>query len=467
MNENENKSLKNNNQAPESSVNGPFEKVSKWMKESITLKLLSIGLLILLMLIPVEMVQDLIRDRMYNQNNVEAELRSDWANAQQLSGPVLTIPFDRIIRSTSGKSKGEIIDRKRLVAQFLPEELDFDVEIANKVRHRGIYNVSLYSADATISGSFAPADLDFGYDEIEVKWEESMLSLGISDSRGIQEQVNLTWDGNQIPFSPGNVRTKLFSNGVQCKVPLEADQRVRFQIPLNLNGSSSLNLLPLGKTTRAHLHGDWPDPKYQGAFLPDEHSNSEAGFDAVWKVLDLNRSFPQRFINDPENLHQSAFGMSLFIPVNEYKKNMRSAKYAVLFITLTFVCFFFIQMINGLRIHFIQYLLVGLALCLFYVVLLSVSEILGFDRAYLIAAISIILQVCLFVKAITKSAKVSWGMFVGMSVLYAFVYGIIQLEEMSLLIGSIGLFIILGAVMYLSRKMNLEKVSSASGEDEF
>lgn len=468
---NDNTPEKKQNQGSEysSTQASTFEKASTWIRESVTLKLLSIGLLILLMLIPVEMVQDLIRDRMYNQQDVEAELRSDWANSQMLSGPVLTVPFERIIRSTAGENKGDVIDRKTIIAQFLPDRLDFEVGIENKVRHRGIYSVSLYTANAEISGEFGELDFDFGYDEIDIKWEEAMISLGISDSRGIQEQIHVQWNSSKIDFTPGNVRTKLFQNGVQCKVPVEEGQAVRFSIPISLNGSSSLNFLPLGKTSTAHLSGDWPDPKYEGAFLPDEHSNDENGFDARWKVLDLNRSFPQRFIQTPENINESYFGMNLFIPVNEYKKNMRSAKYAVLFITLTFVCFFFIQLMNKIRIHFVQYLLVGLALCLFYVVLLSLSEILGFDVAYLIAATSIIIQVCLFVRAITKSNKVAFGMMSGMLVLYSFVYGIIQLEERSLLIGSIGLFIILGVIMYLSRKMNIENLNgnkAAEPQDE-
>ncbi|MGB0423802.1 MAG: cell envelope integrity protein CreD, partial [Flavobacteriales bacterium] len=339
-------------------------------------------------------------------------------------------------------------------ASFLPEELNIDGNLLPQKKHRGIYEVSVYSSELNLSGKFIEPDFDFGFDSIEVDMSKAQVVFGVTDSRGI-DQIELNSSIGKIPYTPGAGACELFTKGVHFKLDLTDNKELDFEIPLKLKGSYGFNMLPLGKSTKARLKGEWSDPKFQGAHLPDSHNidNELNTFEANWEVLDLNRSFPQKFLAANLQTNGEGFGVELHMPVSQYQKNMRAAKYAVLFIALTFLCFFFVQVIKKIKIHFVQYLLVGFALCLFYVLLLSFSEVIGFNYAYLIATLAVILQICLYIKSVTKNTRITLMLGGLLGLLYTFVFSIIQMEERSLLFGSIGLFIILGAIMYLSRSV--------------
>jgi inner membrane protein len=434
----------------------PFDRSVEWIKQSITLKLFAIGFLMLLLLIPLEMVQDLIWERERLQNQVVNDISSTWAKGQLLYGPILSIPYDEIavVENHLGENN-EVKVRK--TAHFLPEYLSIDGKLDSEKRHRGIYEVTVYSSQNKISGFFNQPDLSHWPGQKEVFWDQSTLSYGLSDLRGVQEIISIDWNSSNLSFNPGSELAPFLGNGVSVPVPLDisdSNKKYNFDISLELNGSGYLLVVPLGKETKVNLSGNWPDPKFSGAFLTDTSQVDATSFEAEWKILNLNRSFPQQFTAIPENIDQSAFGVELLIPVDEYQKNTRSAKYAILLISLTFIAFFFIQLLNKIRVHPIQYILVGLALCLFYLLLLSLSEHIGFYKAYLIAALAVILQITFYVKALLKSWKLSAWVFGIIGSLYAFIYIIIQEDEYSLLMGSIGLFLVLGLMMYLSRKVD-------------
>lgn len=445
----------NNDQISDGKMPSVWDRTSQWVKNSITLKILGIGFLLLLMLIPLEMVEDIIHERKRFQENTIQQVTDDWAQYQTITGPILMIPFNQLTYYKNAKTGETTASKTAHWASFLPEELNIEGELLPETRHRGIYEVSVYKSNIELEGKFIEPDFDFGFDSIEVDYSKAQVVFGVSDSRGIESQVQLQSSVGTTPYSPGVGACQVVERGVHFKVDLTGIKELEFKIPLQLKGSYGLNMLPLGKSTKAHISGNWADPKFRGAHLPDKHTieNELQTFDANWEVLDLNRSFPQKFLANNLQTNGESFGVELHMPLSQYQKNMRAAKYAVLFIALTFLCFFFVQVIKKIKIHFVQCLLVGFALCLFYVLLLSFSEVIGFNYAYLIATTAVILQIGFYIRAVTKSTKISLMLSSLLALLYTFVFSIIQMEERSLLFGSIGLFIILGAIMYLSRSV--------------
>ena len=228
---------------------------------------------------------------------------------------------------------------------------------------------------------------------------------------------------------------------------------------MNLNGSGQISFLPLGKSTSVKLSSTWKSPSFNGPFLPDEREVNEQGFNATWKILNLNRSYPQQWAGKNEKVAASAFGVKLFHPIDEYQQTMRSVKYAVLFITLTLVAFFLTEVINRVRVHPIQYLLIGSAICLFYLLLLSISEHSSFGLAYLVSSAASTGLVTLYSRSVLKSMPVSMTICGLMSFLYGFLYITLRLEDYALLIGSTGMFAVLAMVMYLTRKVDWYGVS--------
>ncbi len=433
-----------------------FEKVRQSIRNSVTLKLLGIGFIILLLMIPISMVEKLIWERKSFQDQAHNEITSSWGNQQAVKGLVLTIPYEvtSFIENLSDKTVEEFKQKK--YAHFLPEMLNIKGEMKDDHLNRGIYDVLVYESDLSINGHFIqPVYDDWLGDNKKVLWDEAFVSLGISDLRGVQENISMKWNGKDYHFDPGAENSGIITNGVSSLLSINPDtKKFSFSLDLTLRGSNGLSFIPLGKETNVDVQSTWPHPKFYGAFPTDSKEISDSGFNGKWKVLYLNRPFPQIFEGTPSGIDQSGFGVRLFEPINQYKKAERSAKYAILFIILTFITFFLIQIINSVKIHPIQFVFVGMGLCIFYVLLLSLSEHIGFDWAYLVAAAGIILEITLYVKSILASKKLTWLIFTLLSVLYIFIYTIIQLQDFSLLMGSIGLFLVLGAMMYLSRNID-------------
>ena len=239
----------------------------------------------------------------------------------------------------------------------------------------------------------------------------------------------------------------------------------QFKLSLNLKGSQLLYFTPVGKVTDINLSSDWPNPSFNGAFLPDKREISEKGFKANWNILHLNRNFPQIWTGSQHTISKSSFGIDLILPVDNYQKSYRSIRYAILFIGFTFLVFFFIEVLNKVFIHPVQYILVGVALIVFYTLLLSFSEHMKYNLAFIISALSTLLLIAGYVKAILKSSQLSLLISGILTVLYTFIFVIIQLQDYALLIGSIGIFIILGLVMYFSRKIDWYNLSLEEKKD--
>lgn len=408
-------------------------------------------------MIPTSMVKDLIHEREDVQLNAISEVSSKWGNGQTLTGPYIDIPFDRYIKRFNKKdSINEIVKIKEHL-YVLPEQLNITGQIAPEKRYRGIYEVVVYESDFNISGSFNPIDYkQFDIKKENIHFNKATLNLGISDLKGIEQQINLNWSNAQIPFDSGTSTNEITSTGIRARLGehLKDSTAFNFNLDLNLKGSQNINFIPVGKTTDVNLTSNWNTPSFTGTYLPDSRKVDENGFTAHWNILHLNRNYPQTWINSRHRVYESSFGTDLLLPVDNYKKSYRVARYASLFLVLTFMVFFFVEVLNKVFIHPIQYLLVGIALVVFYTLLLSFSEHIPFNWAYAVSAILTLGLISAYTTAILKSKPLGLMIFGILSIMYSFIFTIIQMEDYALLIGSIGVFTILCLVMYYSRKID-------------
>lgn len=420
--------------------------------ESLMVKTIVTGLLILAMLIPAVYVQNLVEERKQRQQEVVKEVSSKWANSQTIAGPYLLVPVTSYASTGNEASTSKLPVTKMMV--LLPTQLRVNGELKPELRRRGIYKVALYNSRLQLDGHFDLTAVKPVAGET-IEWAKAALCLGITDTRGISTQVAANWNGQPLAFDAGVPAGGLATMGLSQQVPItekELDRPVSFSIPLQLKGSESLMLLPLGKTTEWQLQSPWPSPSFTGKFLPTFTSDA-SGFKANWKVLHFNRDFPQVWKGETFKADAYGFGVSLLQPADHYAKTMRSVKYAILFIGLMFGFFFLLEILLGYRVHPVQYLLIGIALVVFYCLLLSIGEILTFNIAYALSTlgtVALITAYCRHLFGTIKNALLIGGFLGG---LYGFIYVLIQLEDTALLVGSIGLFVLLALAMQLSRRI--------------
>ena len=397
--------------------------------------------------IPTNLIREVIKERASRQKEAIEEVSSKWAGRQTITGPILMIPYN-------GISNGLTYQKK--YAWFMADQLDISSSVSPQKRHRGIYDVVVYEGDISISAKFNEIKFkEPNVPAVNLLWSEAKLLLQISDlSRGINEEIYIKWKDSSFICQPWAETTPNVGDALYAAVPLkeeDADTANIFTVKFSLHGSQQLMFSPAARETRIQLTGNWPDPSFTGIKIPETPNTSDTGIDVKWKYL--NRNNPMVWNDQFINLQPFAMGANLIIPVDGYDKTERSIKYALLCIILTFAAFFLIETIYKRNLHLIQYGLAGLALVLFYTLLLSISEYTGFNLAYLIAGIATIGLVTWFVGSIMKSSKLALFISFVLTVVYGYIFTIIQLQDYSLLMGSIGLFIALGIIMYFSRKM--------------
>ena len=440
-----------------------FEKLNNWLRNSISFKIFSVGFLALLMLIPTGMIQDLIRERQFRSEEAIQEINSKWAKSQFLIGPVISIPYYEEFLN----EKNEIKSTK-VYAHFLPKKLDYSGKLNSQKRKRGIYESVLYEADLSVNGKFENPDFAaLKIDAEDVLWDEALIAFGITDLRGINDQVSFSLNDTTIEMKPGVPVKNIMQSGISNTFDIRKFQQeggINFSAKVSVNGSENLQFFPIGETTEINLTSDWPHPSFNGSFLPDSHNITPQGFDANWKILQLNRNFPQQWTGSQYNISGSSFGLEMMLGVNQYQKNERSAKYGFLIIALTFLIFFFMEVINKRRIHPIQYLLVGFALSIFYTLLLSFSEKMDFGTSYLLSSIAVIGLITVYVHAFIKKIKFTSMLSGVLMLLFGFIFIILQLQDYALMFGSIGLFLILAVVMFTTRKIDWYKVNEEETE---
>ncbi len=439
--------------------NSFLEKINNWLKNSLSLKLITITFLMLILLIPASMIKSIITERQYLRESTISEVSQKWANRQNINGPVMTIP----LTYEEKVDKDEIRDYMKYL-HILPEDLQIDGTIDPTRLRRSIYEIVVYESALSIKGNFK---INKSIDKNNLKrinYDQAFITMGVSDLRGIQNQMKLQWNDTELEVEPGSKIPEIIRSGVTIALPDLSDlvdSTFDFGLDIDLQGSQNISFTPLGKTTDINISSEWPDPSFNGSFLPDERDVTEAGFSAQWKVLQLNRNYPQSWIGNDysNNIKSSSFGIDLILPLNDYLKSTRAAKYAAMTIALTFLIFFVIEILNHRKIHPFQYTLVGFALLLFYILLISISEHLNFNMAYFISSIIVVGMITLYSMSVFKKNKLSILLMAILSSLYGFVFTTMQLTEYALLMGSIGLAVILGLTMYFTKNINWYKLN--------
>lgn len=459
-----------------------LERFNQWIQESIMIKLFSIGFLILILLIPTAWIEDLIYERQHRADAVIEEVADKWSGSQKISGPILVIPFikDEVIdRGNEGKEIRERIEK----AFFLPENLEVKGDVRPEILHRGIFDAVVYQSSLKVEASFSRPDFSsIQVPDANVRWKDAYMIFGISDLRGISDNptfqsgdVALTAEpSNNIgvstrtertaPYTPtaydeANEPTALLSSGIITKLNWAGPESFKSDLAVNLNlkGSRRLDFVPAGKTTTVNLSGNWANPSFDGEFLPAKRDISDSTFSASWKVLHFNRPFSQQWAGANQELSGADFGVKLLIPVDQYQKSIRTSKYGVLIILLTFMALFLVEITQKIRIHPFQYILIGAALIIYYTLLLSFSEHVGYNVAYIIASLATVALIGLYSTTFFVNKKLVILFSILLVVFYAFIYVIILQQDFSLLLGSVGLFIIVGTLMYFSRRVKWYK----------
>jgi inner membrane protein len=428
-----------------------------WNRNRIVLKSFWIGFLMLILLIPTFLIINLVNERQDRQHEAVAEISSRWAGAQTVTGPVIGVPYLEAVSDNSGGSRPE----KRW-AYFLPGKLDITAHVAPERRYRGIYQAVVYTTELQTRCHFDSLHVEeLGLSRDKLIWSEAAVFFDLTDLKGLREEVNLHLEGRgsvaDLNLIPAKYSTEQFKNALSATLPgwvgAAADGPIDFRGTVQLKGTGNLSFVPAGRETKVEATSSWPDPSFTGSELPDLRTVRDSGFVADWRVLALNRNFPQQWSGHVFDLGQAGFGVNLIVPVDSYQQTTRCVKYAVLIILLTFTAFFLIEWVYQRQIHSLQYLLVGFALCLFYTLLLSFSEYIGFNGAYAVAAVATIGLITWYVGSMLRSGRMSAFICFQLTAQYGFVYTLIQLQDYALLMGSIGLFLTLALVMYFSRKI--------------
>lgn len=435
-----------------------MERISSRMRHSQTLRLLTVGLLVILLQIPVSMIGGQVSERQLRGSEAVEEVSSKWGRRQVLSGPVLVVPYT--LRSSVTDDAGRTTHSTQARnAYFLPQVLEVSGNVATEQRRRGIFAVTVYRLQATLSGSFTRPDFSsLGLQPHFVAWDRAQLVVGIADTRAIQRETAVIWAGAAAGFLPGTASFDAAPSGIHAVVAFPQDAAtVDFSLPLELHGSQGVYFTPFGQGTRVELQSNFPHPSFQGNWLPGDREIRGDGFTARWTIPFLGRSFPQAWTDQDDMsgpIEGSQFGVDFLNSVDHYRMVERSIKYASLFILLTFAALWLFEVRAGVRVHPIQFLMLGGALCLFYLLLLALSEHMAFGLAYALASVSVVGMVAAYGVVVLRGLGKALTVATAVALLYAYLYVLLVNEDYALLIGSIGLFAILGLIMYATRKVD-------------
>ncbi|HVT32928.1 MAG TPA: cell envelope integrity protein CreD [Rhodanobacteraceae bacterium] len=434
-----------------------------------TTKVLGIALLALLMLIPLAQVDGLVAERAGRAREASETIAQRWGAAQLIGPPMLVVPVvhEQVSeRWIDAKHRVSETSRTETREYLLAGRAAIEAKLAPDVRSYGIYESVVYLADVAIEGNFDAADLaSLAADGGIPQWDRAELRLPVADVRGIRRLSAVRLGGHESAFAAGTEAIgDVTTIGAAAPIdPASIGTAVPFSLSLTLAGTERFAALPLARDTRVHATSPWPNPGFDGAFLPAAHRVDGSGFEAKWQVLEVNRRFAQRWSGheSPGALAGSAFGITLTQPADTYQQNVRAGKYGVLFIALTFVAFFLFEVLRRLRVHPVQYLLIGLALCTFYVVLLALSEQIGFAPAYAVAAAAVALIVGGYSGAVFATRRAGAALGALLALIYALLYGLVVSEDYALLMGSLALLGAVAALMYLTRRVDWYALSTA------
>lgn len=430
-------------------------------------KTLMIGLLALLLLIPLTMIESKISERQMLQSQVQQDIARSASGPQTLIGPYLVISYKLREHSTTLDEKGE---EKTVITESGPHtklltphglKINGNADVEN--RSRGIYQARLFNLRSTVVGDFVVPQ-GYGIDKPvdDIIPQAAYFVMSVSDSRGIRNAPVLTLNGAEYEFAPGSVNP-VPGNGMH--VPLQSlaaaqSHSLDFNFALDLQGMTTLAVTPSGNNTEMSLKSAWPHPSFGGSYLPRTRTLDDHGFSAQWLVTNLAR-------NSASNNGQTqteTFSVDFIDPINIYMLSERAVKYGVMFVVLVFTAFFMFEVLQGLRIHPIQYLLVGLAMAMFFLLIISLSEHMPFFASYVVSGSACVALIGIYLAGVLSQRKPALAFSGGIALLYAVLYGVLQSEDNALLMGTLVMFAALAAVMLLTRRMNWYSLNEIVGQ---
>ncbi|MFO7659510.1 MAG: cell envelope integrity protein CreD [Candidatus Cloacimonadaceae bacterium] len=442
-------------------------------------KLILIGFLILVLMIPVFWIVTLVNERHNRSDSVMEEIASKWGAEQLISGPFISVPYYEAEELTDRDST----KRLKTVTRYLyltPDSLNITGSVESTTHRRSFFEVPGYKANISLGCSIPMSiDADVLPQEVVPDWKNALLIFDVKDNRGLKEltgiingqplifrqsynvlklsqiyQPDIESSENQrrLKYKYHSDNNELFFK-YEAKIPIQPQEPTKISLNLTLTGTQQLSFLASALKETINLSGDWPSPSFNGDILPDSREVTSQGFTSRWQTSYLNTGNKAYWTSKELNLHYSVLGVSFLMTVNSYQQSTRTLKYSILFLLLTFMTFYFAEITSRQRIHPIQYLMVGCSLIIFYLLLLSLSEHLGFGWSYLIAAAGVILQITLYCYTILRTRKFAVQTGGMLTALYVFLYILLQLEDIALLVGSISLFAMLGVAMYAVRNV--------------
>lgn len=386
-------------------------------------------LVALVLQIPILMVRGVVNDRKELSNEVESEVSNSWGGILSINSPELIVPYSNLTKK-DGKTFKEKTERK-----IQSSEITIDSDVDTEILHRSIYDVPVYRADMSISGKMSIDMTLFADRDGDIR-----LSLPVARAKGIEGRPVVTVAGKEYPFTvQGNALVAILPYDV-----VSAASELSYTIHIKSKGMDKVRFYPGGSIYTVNMKSDYPAPGFKGDYLPVERNVSDTGFDAKWIVTDLNTV----------SATGSYIDVELIVPASQYQQTERAMKYSFLIILLVFVAIYLVESITRCKINIVQYIVTGLSLCLFYLLLLSISEFLSFGLSYAIASAMTTGALGAYFYGFLKSkfALIFTG---AVAVLYVFIYVLLQMETGSLLAGTLALFLILSVIMYFTRRADL------------
>jgi inner membrane protein len=446
------------------------------MQKTLLYKCLIVGLLTFLLGIPLMMIESTIAERMARHEEAVRSIAADSVRDQTVIGPVLVLPYteeyeEELMTDAETKKTRTVKHSAARQKLVFPNELQINGAVDTDSRYRGIHKVLVYSGQYAVSGDFVlPAVDEIGHarPNSKIAVGKPFVAVAISDVRGIRNIPHINWGGKAIEFEQG-ADLAIMREGLHAPVELSNAKQggsVKFSFNLGLDGSERMRLAPVAKNNRVTLTSKWPHPQFSGQFLPSPKDRriDEHGFTATWNISALAANTQQQLSREGSaNLESlESFSVAFIEPVNIYSQADRAVKYGLLFVALTFAAFFLFEVLKQLPIHPVQYVLVGLALALFFLLLVSLSEHIEFLYAYLIASGACILLIWFYLAHVLRDWKRGLAFGIGLTVLYGVLYGLLSSENNALVMGSILLFAVLSAVMISTRKVDWYQIGKRS-----
>ncbi len=433
-------------------------------------RLIAVAILALILLIPLNMVRSVVRERHATYQSVVWDISGSWSGDQRVAGPILVVPYserveirDEFITPEGEKRVSQRWETRQRRAIVLPDRLKYEGSLSPEMRHRGIYRVQVYTADLLVSGIFVNLEATIASlvpdDRLEnIDWEKAVVGFGVSDPRGLVQVDGFEFNGRTVQPKPGTTMDELLPSGFHMAVGDAISDTLEFTLPMVIRGSGAFQFLPLGETTDAVIRSDWPHPSFVGKVLPTRREISDTGFSAEWTIPLLNRSYPQVWCAGSNVvIDEIEAGVRLFEPVALYDLVTRAVKYGLLFIALTFLSLGLIEYVANVRLSLVQFLLIGVALAMFFLILIALAEHMGFTTAYLLASSTVVLINTLYCAAILKRTSISAIVGAVLTAIYGILYLILQAEDFALLGGTLLLVVALTVTMFFTRRIHEPK----------